>query len=174
MKSISSHCKWLGFVLGAVMILAATVVFTSQTSAAQMPPAISRSSVKDKPSNDYCLSCHSQPGLNKPLPDGETLSLYIDPALFKQSVHNQENMNCVDCHTNISAYPHPAFQPNSTRDVTLQLYSTCKNCHADEYDKTQDSVHQQALAVGNFNAAVCTDCHNPHQQTRMTNRRRAA
>lgn len=168
MKWISNHRRWMAPILAVAMILAGAAVFASKTDAAQLTPAIFRSSVQDRPSNDYCLSCHSQPGLNKPLPDGETLSLYIDPAMFRQSVHNQENMACVDCHTNISTYPHPAFQPNSTRDVTLQLYSACKNCHTDEYDKTLDSVHQQALAVGNFNAAVCTDCHNPHQQTRMT------
>ncbi|MCL5612033.1 MAG: hypothetical protein M1485_05695, partial [Chloroflexi bacterium] len=36
--------------------------------------------------------------------------------------------------------------------------------------KVLDSVHQKALAGGNFNAAVCTDCHNPHQQTRITDK----
>jgi nitrate/TMAO reductase-like tetraheme cytochrome c subunit len=33
-----------------------------------------------------------------------------------------------------------------------------------------DSVHQRALAGGDTNAAVCTDCHNPHEQTRITNK----
>jgi predicted CXXCH cytochrome family protein len=37
-----------------------------------------------------------------------------------------------------------------------------------------DSVHQKALAGGNFNAAVCTDCHNPHQQTRLTDKQTGA
>ncbi|MEJ1644175.1 hypothetical protein SMA60_28565, partial [Escherichia coli] len=31
------------------------------------------------------------------------------------------------------------------------------------------SVHQNALAAGNTDAAVCTDCHNPHTQKRLTN-----
>jgi predicted CXXCH cytochrome family protein len=30
------------------------------------------------------------------------------------------------------------------------------------YEKTLDSVHQQALEEGNENAAVCTDCHGAH------------
>jgi len=55
--------------------------------------------------------------MNKPLPDGETLSLYIDPAMFRQSVHNQETWLVWIAIQNISTYPHPAFQPNSTRDV---------------------------------------------------------
>jgi predicted CXXCH cytochrome family protein len=168
MKWISRHLRLALLVSGAMMMLVGAAMFTSRSEAENLSPVISRSSVQDKPTNDYCLSCHSQPGLNKPLVDGETLSLYIEPSLFKQSVHYQENIACVDCHTNISTYPHPAFQPNSIRDLTLQLYTSCKNCHADEYTKTLDSVHQQALSVGNFNAAVCTDCHNPHQQTRIT------
>ncbi len=168
MKWISRHLRLAFLILGVMTILVGAAVLTSRTEAEKLAQTNTPSAVQDKPTNDYCLSCHSQPGLNKPLPDGETLSLYIDPAQFKQSVHNEENLACVDCHTNISTYPHPAFQANTTRDVTLQLYSVCKNCHADEYDKTLDSVHQQALSVGNFNAAVCTDCHNPHQQTQMT------
>ncbi|HUH98241.1 MAG TPA: cytochrome c3 family protein [Anaerolineales bacterium] len=168
MKRISRHLR-LGFLIsGVTMILVGAAIFTSGTEAEKLTQPAFQSSVQDKPTNDYCLSCHSQRGLNKPLPDGETLSLYIDPTLFKQSVHSQENLACVDCHTNISTYPHPTYQPNTIRDITLQLYTSCKNCHAPEYGKTLDSVHQQALSVGNFNAAVCTDCHNPHQQTRMT------
>ena len=168
MKWMSRHLRLALLVLGVMTILVGAAVFTLKTEAEKLTQTVTPSAVQDKPSNDYCLSCHSQSGLNKPLPDGETLSLYIDPALFKQSVHNRQDIACVDCHTNISTYPHPAYQPNTTRDITLQLYSACKNCHADEYNKTLDSVHQQALSVGNFNAAVCTDCHNPHQQTRMT------
>jgi formate-dependent nitrite reductase cytochrome c552 subunit len=33
-----------------------------------------------------------------------------------------------------------------------------------------DSVHQRAFAAGNKNAAVCTDCHNPHTQNRLTDK----
>jgi nitrate/TMAO reductase-like tetraheme cytochrome c subunit len=168
MKWTLSHLRLAFLALGVMTILVGAAVLPSRSEAEKLPQTVSQSTAQDKPSNDYCLSCHNQSGLNKPLPDGETLSLYIDSSLFKQSVHNEENIACVDCHTNISTYPHPAYQPNTIRDITLQLYSTCKNCHADQYAKTLDSVHQQALSVGNFNAAVCTDCHNPHQQTRMT------
>jgi hypothetical protein len=30
-----------------------------------------------------------------------------------------------------------------------------------------DSIHKQAMDAGNPNAPVCTDCHNPHTQTRL-------
>lgn len=40
----------------------------------------------------------------------------------------------------------------------------------EQYQKTLDSVHQRALAAGNNNAAICTDCHNPHTQARLTDK----
>jgi predicted CXXCH cytochrome family protein len=56
----------------------------------------------------------------------------------------------------------------SPRDFSLELYPTCQQCHSEQYQKVLDSVHQRALAAGNTNAAVCTDCHNPHTQKRLT------
>jgi predicted CXXCH cytochrome family protein len=88
--------------------------------------------------------------------------------LFDASVHGEEKKACIDCHTNITAFPHPDFKAQNLREVTLSLYTACKQCHEDQYNKILDSVHQKALASGNNNAAVCTDCHNPHQQTRIT------
>ncbi len=152
--------KFVSIVLGiCLLILVIVASLVKQVSAAPFP---------DVASNEYCLSCHSQPGLTKTLPSGETLSLTIDPNLFDASVHGEEHKACVDCHTNIASFPHPDFKAQNLREVTLSLYTTCKQCHEDQYNKILDSVHQKALASGNNNAAVCTDCHNPHQQTRIT------
>ncbi len=151
-------------VTGALLVLVGAIARTMPAQAAR--PAAPNP--QEKPTNQYCLGCHGQQGMTKTLPDGELLSLYIDPELFSHGVHDQENVACVDCHQGISTFPHPEFPAQSVRDVTLQLYTTCKNCHADQYNKVLDSVHQKALAAGNFNAAVCTDCHNPHQQTWLT------
>jgi predicted CXXCH cytochrome family protein len=74
----------------------------------------------------------------------------------------------VDCHTNITGFPHPEVTASSRRDFTMELYPTCQECHLEQYEKTLDSVHQRAIAAGNTNAAVCTDCHNPHTQPRLT------
>ncbi len=124
----------------------------------------------EKPTNAFCLGCHAQQGMTKTLANGELLYLTIDAEAFKHGVHNEENIACVDCHTNITAFPHPALDATNRRAVTLELYTSCKNCHAEQYNKVLDSVHQKALAGGNLNAAVCTDCHNPHQQTRLTDK----
>ncbi len=119
-------------------------------------------------SSDYCLECHSKPGQTRNLPSGEQLYLTIDPEAFNGSVHGSAGYACVQCHTTIRTYPHPAFVIQNLREATLQLYMACKACHSDNYQKTLDSVHQAALRAGKENAAVCSDCHNPHYQTRLT------
>jgi len=151
----------LGVVLLLGMVLAPSALAAPRT---RLPE-------QDKPSNDYCIGCHSQQGLSRPLGDGSVLALTIDGPRFHESVHAQEDVACVDCHTTIDKFPHPEFSAETRRAVTLSLYSTCEKCHAEQYSKVQDSVHQTALAGGNENAAVCTDCHNPHEQTRLTDPR---
>jgi predicted CXXCH cytochrome family protein len=100
---------------------------------------------------------------------GQPHPLTIDPEKFSVSVHGMESIACVDCHTDITGFPHPEVTASSPRDFALQQYSTCQQCHLEQYEQTLDSVHQNALAAGNENAAVCTDCHNPHTQPRLTN-----
>src|SRR5512146_936934 len=153
------------FIVGSALVLLAAAARVTPAAAIQKP----QPAAQDKPDNSYCLGCHEKPGMTKQL-SGGLLSLTIDPEAFKHSVHNEENVACVDCHTNITTHPHPNYTAASPRDVSLQLYQTCKNCHAEQYNKVLDSVHQKALAGGNFNAAVCTDCHNPHEQTRLTDK----
>ena len=169
-KWFSNRLRLTLFIVGVSLILVAAAALTSRADAANIASPVLPSASQDKPSNDYCLGCHNQPNLSKTLPSGETLSLFIDSSLFDHGVHSQENVACVDCHTNISAFPHPDFKADDLRQVSIRLYTSCRNCHADQYNKVLDSVHQKALAGGNFNAAVCTDCHNPHQQTRITDK----
>lgn len=119
--------------------------------------------------NDYCLGCHGKPNQTRTLPSGEIQYLSIDPYGYRNSVHGQGEYACVQCHTTIREYPHPASAAQDLRDVTLANYTTCKQCHSGNYALEMDSVHQKALEAGNKNAAVCSDCHNPHYQKRMTN-----
>lgn len=114
-----------------------------------------------------CLVCHNMAGMEKTFPDGSTLPLTIDQALFNQSVHAEEGLTCVSCHTEITSFPHPEVKEKSPREYALQQTQLCKQCHTEQFEKSMDGVHQKALASGNMNAAVCTDCHNPHQQLRL-------
>lgn len=149
-------------VLGALLLLAVMTMFATPVTAA---PRVQG----DQPTDETCLACHQQAGMTAQV-GGQSLSITIDPAKFTASVHGAGNVACVDCHTNITGFPHPAVTASSPRDFSLELYPTCQQCHAEQYEKTLDSVHQRALAAGNENAAVCTDCHNPHTQTRLTNK----
>lgn len=115
--------------------------------------------------NADCLACHGVPSREMELASGETISVYVDGDTFAHSVHGREDMACTACHTNISGYPHPPQMARDRRDYQLQNYAACRSCHPDVYDNTLDSMHTKALAGGNRNAAVCTDCHGAHDVT---------
>jgi nitrate/TMAO reductase-like tetraheme cytochrome c subunit len=151
-------------VLAIGLILAITTLAVITASSAEAAPS------SQEVSNDTCLSCHGEPGLSKILPSGETWSLFIDASHFSEAVHGQEEVACVACHERNAAFPHPEFVVADLRDVSLQLYQTCQKCHEEQYSSVLDSVHQRAFAAGNFEAAVCTDCHNPHEQKRITDK----
>jgi len=150
----------LSLLLGlALMLMALLAIIT---------PAQAASSIQQgEPADAACLACHMQTTLNTEM-GGQPLSLTINPTAFEQSVHGAAQVGCVACHTDITAFPHPAVTASSPRDFSLELYTTCRACHVEQFERTLDSVHQRALAAGNTNAAVCTDCHNPHTQPRLT------
>lgn len=159
---IRPHRFWtLPLILGISLLFFSLTVFISSAQAAPS------SSPKEKTSNDFCLACHQEEGIDITL-GGESLPVTINPTQFGFSVHSEEGIACVDCHTDISDYPHPAVKVKHTRDFTLSFLETCKECHEEQYTKTHDSVHQIAFDAGNKEAAVCMDCHNPHTQKRLT------
>ena len=145
--------------LGTGLFIFALAVFASPAQAAP-------SHQGDKPGNDFCLACHQEEGKTLTL-GSEELPVTINPTQFGLSVHSEEGVACVDCHANISDYPHPDVKEKSTRAFSLAYSETCKDCHEDQYSKTHDSVHQTAMDAGNENAPICSDCHNPHTQTRL-------
>jgi nitrate/TMAO reductase-like tetraheme cytochrome c subunit len=163
-KAHTSQFGFAGLTLG-VLLLFVVLTFSETTSVAAAPRPQG-----ETPSNETCLGCHQQQGMTTQIGD-QPLPLTIDVAKFGASVHGTENIACVDCHTNITGFPHPEVTASSPRDFSLEMYPTCQECHNEQYQKVLDSVHQKALAAGNTNAAVCTDCHNPHTQTRLTDKK---
>jgi hypothetical protein len=129
-----------------------------------------RSSTPLRVDDSTCLACHNKEGFSVELDSGETLPLTISSDAFAESTHGSNGVTCVTCHTDIDGFPHPERTTETIRDVKLKYYTSCEQCHAEQFDKTLDSVHQKALAGGNKNAAVCADCHNPHTQQRLTNK----
>ncbi|MBP6179208.1 MAG: cytochrome c3 family protein [Anaerolineales bacterium] len=121
----------------------------------------------EKPADDFCLACHQEEGLDFKL-GKDVIAATINPTQFGNSVHAGEEVGCTDCHADISDYPHPKVKSKNARDFSFSLFVVCKDCHEDQFLKAQDSVHQKAIDEGNLNAAICTDCHNPHTQGRLT------
>ena len=128
--------------LGLVVLTATAVARSAMAAPDAQPPA------QDQPSDDYCIGCHSQQGMSRPLADGSVLPLTINGQRFRESVHAQEDVACVDCHTDIQKFPHPEFSGESRRAVTLSLYTACQRCHEEQYQNVQDSVHQTAHGGG--------------------------
>jgi cytochrome b subunit of formate dehydrogenase len=99
-----------------------------------------------KMSNEDCLACHNDASLTKD-ENGKQISLHVDDANFKASIHN--SFGCVDCHTDIKAFPH---DPTPAKPV-------CATCHADQQTAYEHGIHAKAAAAGNTNVAKCQDCH---------------
>jgi hypothetical protein len=119
-------------------------------------------------SDETCLGCHGQPGLTMTLENGDVLDLYVSGEGHAASIHGKKGYACVQCHTLVGNYPHPAWTAASRRDATLSLNPACYRCHSGQFEKAQDSVHGAALASGNQNAAVCVDCHTAHMVKQLT------
>ncbi len=115
-----------------------------------------------------CLDCHGQPGSSVSFKDGSSKDITIDPDAWAASVHGAMGASCTDCHTEHAEYPHPELKAGSAREYTLSHYNSCEQCHEEQFKKQLDGVHMKLIAAGNKNAAVCSDCHNPHSQQKIT------
>lgn len=147
-----------------LVFVSLTGVLLASIHAAKVAEASSRSPAPPAQgaTNEECLACHAIPGLETELPGGDTLYLTIDQESYRGSVHGELGYACVQCHTDITEFPHDPITAPTRRAFTLQLYTACVDCHQDKYTATLDSVHQEALATGSSEAAVCTDCHGAH------------
>ena len=109
-----------------------------------------------------CLSCHL---------DNADVRARMAPktgfiAAYEQSVHGKALLrgearaaNCVDCHG--SHEMQHGFEA-AARVNKQRIPSTCGSCHQEIAETYRASVHGQALARGNHEAPVCTDCHGEH------------
>lgn len=153
-NALRRRCTWMW------VLWLAPVVLLALTSSVAAEPDGQRGD-----ENAACLTCHNNPALKTQLLSGEELPLYVNPDVFNASVHGQQGLNCTACHVNISGYPHPPLFAKDRRDYSMGLYTTCRQCHEEQYRDTLDSVHGRLLAAGDRNAPVCTDCHGYHDVT---------
>jgi nitrate/TMAO reductase-like tetraheme cytochrome c subunit len=147
----------------AVVLALALVLGTPGTAAASPAPYPS----DQQTGNDQCLSCHSKPGQVISFANGDKLSITIDSKAYSTAVHGHAGLACAACHSDYTAFPHPAKSAITLNDFTKQQSQMCQVCHKDKAKLVQDSVHATALTGGNQNAPVCADCHNPHTQPKI-------
>jgi cytochrome b subunit of formate dehydrogenase len=85
---------------------------------------------------------------------------------FELSVHgraaaagNEDAAVCSDCHGGHQAMK--ASDPDA-RINKFNISETCGNCHTDEHQTFDESIHGEALANGIQDAPTCTTCHSEH------------
>jgi formate dehydrogenase gamma subunit len=133
---------------------------------------------------DACQSCHGDPHEVKaaagllPSKCAECHSQEVKD--FHASIHGQaaakgdpDAPNCTSCHGPVHQIQ-PSTEPTS-KVAKKNLPDTCAACHsnpgflsrhdipfAHPVELYRQSVHGQAVANGNENAATCSDCHGSH------------
>jgi len=144
----------------SVMVFSQNAVFAEPQKQTEPPPPVDVVPV----GNDECLSCHQIPGMLLPLASGEQLNLTVDVEAFYTSVHGRQGYACVQCHTNITGFPHPEFTTKTRREVSVQLtQGACMVCHSGQTDLYTQGRHGRELTKGSLTTALCVDCHTSHQ-----------
>lgn len=112
--------------------------------------------------DEECLGCHDGSAEQLVFPSGEAVSLRVDPAGLRRSVHGGQ-VACVDCHADERAVPHE--HPTALarrRDLVRAVTARCGDCHDGTASTYARSVHGEAFLAGNDDAPACSDCHGAH------------
>ena len=109
----------------------------------------------------YCLGCHGRPGALKRFSNGETVSVHVDPAKFRASVHRI--LSCTGCHEEFSADMHPERTFRGLVQYRARASWICRKCHRNEELRTR-GVHASLLdREQEGKAFVCAGCHGAHE-----------
>jgi len=95
-----------------------------------------------------CMDCHGDKTNEKTLPNGQTVSLYVDLQAYRSSVHG--GSPCVTCHADAKA-PHEKLKKVS-----------CDKCHGDAGKSYAGSSHGKLHAKGVTDVPGCDACHGRH------------
>jgi hypothetical protein len=119
--------------------------------------------------NSKCLRCHTK-DRSKTLEDGTELSLKVHKEDYLTSAHGE--VACIGCHEAIGSRKHPSKKTNITiatqREYSLELNSSCRNCHDKKFTQYEGSIHSSLVGQGSEKAPMCTDCHSAHAIESMT------
>ena len=108
-----------------------------------------------------CGTCHSQKYVMEA--SGHSNQPFLS---YEESVHGRAVASgsdkaavCVDCHGSHEILS--ASDPKSSI-FKFNVPMTCAKCHSNVQHEYAASIHGQAIARGNWQAPVCTDCHGIH------------
>ena len=77
--------------------------------------------------------------------------LFVDPAVYRASVHGKLGFTCTLCHQGMSDYPHGTVAPVD-----------CGGCHTRAKEQVIKSVHGRPYGATGTSPATCADCHSNH------------
>jgi len=108
-----------------------------------------------------CGTCHGQKFVMEA--SGHSAQPYLS---YQESVHgravaagSEKAAVCTDCH---GAHEILAASDPKSSIFKFNVPGTCAKCHGAVQQEFAQSVHGQAIARGNSQAPVCTDCHGIH------------
>ncbi len=114
-------------------------------------PGAGRVLAQTPPTNDDCMTCHSDPEAAR----ADGTSVTVDLKTLAGSIHKDHA--CVDCHVELATVELPHAEKVARVD--------CTNCH--DGDTWKHSSHGRAFAAGVPNAPTCKTCHGTHDVVRL-------
>ena len=106
--------------------------------------------------NSECFDCHSDEALERVESEGMKVGIFVNSENFNNSVHNINEIACIDCHTDITELNYDEEVPHSAKLAPVN----CGNCHDEETEAYENSVHRKAGGKGI--QIPCYACHDYH------------
>jgi cytochrome b subunit of formate dehydrogenase len=108
-----------------------------------------------------CGACHGQRYVMEASGhSAQPFSSYLQSVHGKAVAEGSEKAAvCTDCH---GAHDILAASDSKSPIFKFNVPNTCAKCHESVKESYMQSIHGQALARGNSQAPVCTDCHGIH------------
>lgn|SRR5574341_66512 len=109
-----------------------------------------------------CLECHAGSSAWLELAGGGRVSVSVDEAAFRASVHGAA-LGCTDCHAERGGYPHRSGgEPPTRRGIVRAANAGCVACHDETAAQYAEGIHGRRFASGDDDAPACSDCHGAH------------
>ena len=108
--------------------------------------------------DEDCLGCHE----DKDLKDNTNRSLWVDKALFADSIHGRSRISCVSCHSDLGKvrdFPH----------AEKLAKVDCSTCHPAALEKFSKSIHGKARTDQGEARVHCQSCHGHHDVLESSN-----